>query len=95
MIDFIIISILAVWRATVLLQRDQGPFSIFLRFRERLVMDGDELKDHMFAKGYGCFYCLSVWLSFIPAAYYAENIIEFIIYSLAISAGAIIVDELQ
>lgn len=91
---FVVVAF-AIWRLAVLLQRDDGPFDVFKNFRDRYVMDGDELKDNVFAKGYGCFFCLTVWLSFLGALYLCNNVVEFVIYTLALSGAAIIIDNFR
>jgi len=79
MIEFIII-ILAIWRVTSLLHAEDGPFHIFETVRKTV---------GKYTEAFDCFWCLSIWVA-IPFAYFSEN---FIVYWLAYSAGAIIVNE--
>lgn len=95
---FIIVSMLAVWRATYMLQEETGPFGIFSRlqawFWSEPHFEGG-LKD-----GLRCFYCTSIWIS-IPFGVACTFIIDyspwwtFPIYTLAISAGAIYLNILH
>lgn len=81
------LGILSVWRITHLLQAEDGPWNLLVRFRQ-LVGAGflGNLLD--------CFYCLSLWLA-IPFAYaIGETWIERGLLWLALSAGAIILERL-
>jgi len=81
------LSVLCVWRVTHLLQAEDGPGDLLLRFRR------------MAGSGFGgklldCFYCLSLWVA-APAAYFVpETRMERWLWWPALSAGAILVERL-
>ena len=87
----VIMSMLAVWRATHMLQEETGPRGIFQRLQAWIWSDPVRLgglKD-----GLRCFYCTAVWLSILPAVLIEHsNVGYFIVYWLGISAGAVFVD---
>lgn len=75
-----LLTILAVWRVTSLLYQEDGPYKIFEKIRET-------------SKGaFECFWCLSLWVS-IPFALALHFDTMFIIYWLAYSAGAILIES--
>ena len=83
----LIIGILCVWRITHLLNAEDGPGDIIVRLRQSV--------GHGFwGKLMDCFYCLSLWLS-IPFAILLGNgwKEQFLLWP-ALSAGAIICEEL-
>lgn len=82
----IVLSVLAVWRASHMLYDESGPLGVFERI-------------HAWAKrnsgGYGqlydllnCFYCIATLFSMIPAYFLATDLKTFILYVLAISGSA-------
>lgn len=75
--DYLILA-LAVWRVSHLISREDGPFYIFKRLRNRLPLGGLT----------ACIYCLSVW---IAAALYLLWFTAFqpVILIFALSAGAL------
>ena len=90
---YIIISMLAVWRATYMLQEETGPFEIFSKIQAWFWTDPVRLgglKD-----GLRCFYCTSVWISFLAAFMIgAPTVWIFILNWFAIAAGAMIINDL-
>lgn len=90
----VLLSMLAVWRATYMVQEEKGPYEIFSRLQAWFWKDPVRLgglKD-----GLRCFKCTSVWLSFIPALYVAHsNVIKLVIVWFAISAGAIFINSIS
>lgn len=90
-----LILILTIWRLCVLLMRDNLPFSLMAKFRDRIGIDydayGEAYGKNEFAKIFVCIYCMSIWIALPFSLYfYHEN---FLIYWLALSAGAIIIDK--
>jgi hypothetical protein len=75
-----------------MLQNENGPKAIFARLQARVAKK--EGKPGSFADGFFCFYCMSIWLSVIPAIYLANSLIGVLGYTLAISAGAIIINTI-
>jgi hypothetical protein len=51
-----LLAVLATWRVTHLLAREDGPFDIVLRLRA-------SLGHGVLGKLFDCFYCLSVWVA--------------------------------
>lgn len=81
------LGILSVWRITHLLQAEDGPWDLLVRFR-RLVGAG------LLGNLLDCFYCLSLWLA-VPFAYLiGKSWTERCLLWLALSAGAIILERL-
>jgi hypothetical protein len=83
---------IAVWRLTRMVWTERGPLDIFIRARAFLAkkqkrMGG--LYDLV-----SCFFCLSVWVSIIPAIFMATDFLTFIITVLILSGIAIIIQEL-
>lgn len=78
---------LAVWRITHLLQAEDGPQDIVVRFR-RLAGDGfwGQLLD--------CFYCLSLWVSAPLSWLIGESWVERLLLWPALSAGAVMLERL-
>jgi hypothetical protein len=84
---FLTLGVLAVWRITHLLNAEDGPWDLLVRFRQ-LAGDG----------GWGalldCFYCLSVWVA-APFAYGLGNDWrERLLLWPALSGGAILAERL-
>lgn len=91
--------ILAVWRLTSLLFREDGPFDIFLKLRSFIGVYYDEYSQprgrNVVALAFTCFWCLSMWIA-LAAVLFANNsanIRWFVIEWFAVSAGAIFIDE--
>lgn len=57
-----LLAVLATWRVTHLLAREDGPAGLVARIRMRL---GESFAGKLM----DCFYCLSLWVS-APAAFY-------------------------
>src|SRR3989442_10675875 len=80
------LGILSVWRITHMLQAEDGPWDLLVRFR-RFVGAG------LLGKLLDCFYCLSLWLA-VPFAYLVgKSWAERCLLWLALSAGAIILER--
>src|SRR4051812_5704843 len=80
-------AVLATWRVTHLLAKEDGPAEIIARARERL--GPSELGELM-----DCFKCTSIWVAAPFAFYVARKPADRMIAWLALSAGACILDEL-
>jgi len=80
------LGILAVWRITSLIGSEDGPWDVFAKLR-------NAAGDGFFAKGLGCFYCLSLWVA-VPCAFMiGESWTEKFFLWLAFSAGAIVIQR--
>ncbi len=87
----LLIGILATWRLTSLLHKEDGPFDVFGVFRDAMGVRYDEHSNCVSKKQAGkalcCFWCSSVWAGLIVGR-------GSIVRALAYSAGAILVKEL-
>ena len=83
---WLVLGILAVWRITSLVGSEDGPWDVFAKLR-------NAAGDGFFAKGLGCFYCLSLWVALPFALMIGESWIEKFLLSLALSAGAIVIQR--
>ncbi len=81
-----IVGTLCVWRVTHLFNAEDGPGSIFVRFR-RLFGSGfvGQLLD--------CFYCLSLWVAVPFSIWLAHSWGEGILFCLAMSGGACLLER--
>ena len=82
-----VVGVLAVWRVTHLLQAEDGPWDIVVRFR-RLAGKG------FWGKLLDCFYCLSVWIAAPVCWLIGEGWMERLLLWPALSAGAILLERL-
>ena len=86
MIVPLIIGGLCCWRVTHLLNAEDGPGEILVRFR-RLAGAG------LFGQLLDCFYCLSLWVAAPLAALLATGWRDGILLWLSISAAAILLER--
>jgi hypothetical protein len=84
----LVLSILAVWRVTHLLQAEDGPWDIIIRIRKLL---GNSILGSLM----DCFYCLSIWLAIPPGFCFGRDWPERIMLWLAISGGASLLEKLS
>ncbi len=81
-----LLAVLAVWRVTHLLSREDGPFNVLGQFRR--VLGTRMLKDLV-----SCFYCLSIWVA-APFAWFLQGTwVERTIGWLALSGAAILLER--
>ncbi len=57
----LILSVLAVYRLSYLIAKEDGPFDVFS------VMRGKIRQENWIGRGLHCVLCISFWLSFLPA----------------------------
>jgi len=86
-----LLSTLAVWRIGHMILDENGPFNIFGKLAN--YTDKLKYKDGGLKQLSTCFYCMSIYLSVPFSIYLANNVVEFIIYVLSMSALAIILYE--
>lgn len=85
---WLLLGVLSVWRITHLLNAEDGPWELVVRFR-RLIGDG------FWGSLLDCFYCLSLWVA-APFAYGLGNDWkERLLLWPALSAGAILAERLS
>lgn len=82
MIEFL--SSLAIWRITSLLVKEYGPSNIFHKLRDW---------SSKYTEALDCTWCISLWIS-IPFAIYIADGWDIIIYTFALSAGALITETI-
>ena len=83
----LVLSLLAAWRVTHLLQAEDGPFDLVYRLRQKL-------GNSVFGNMMDCFNCLSIWVA-MPFAYFlGETWPLKILTWLAISGGAVLLDRI-
>lgn len=81
-----ILSVLAVWRITHLLAKEEGPWGIVASLRRNL---GKGIWGQLL----DCFKCLSLWVAVPFVFFVGGNTIEKIVLWLALSGGAIFLEE--
>ncbi len=81
------LGVLTVWRITHLLQAEDGPWDLVVRFR-RLVGDG------FWGKLLDCFYCLSLWIAAPFAWLLGGSLTERLLLWPALSGAAILLERL-
>ena len=83
----LVLALLAVWRVTHLLAREDGPGQVLARLRARLGWGfWGPLRD--------CFLCLSVWVAAPFAQFVARGLVETAVAWLALSGGACLLERL-
>ncbi|MDQ6889269.1 MAG: DUF1360 domain-containing protein [Bacteroidota bacterium] len=83
---YFLISSLAVWRLTHLLNKEDGPFDIIFLIREKA-------GSGFFAKLLDCFYCLSIWIALPFAIWSGIFWVEKLILWLALSGAACLLEQ--
>lgn len=82
-----VLAVLATWRITHLLAREDGPADLIVRFRHRL---GPGLAGRLL----DCFYCLSLWVAAPLSALVARNPTEAALTWLALSGAACLLERI-
>ena len=80
---WLLVGVLAVWRATHLLHAEDGPWDLCRRLRQAA-------GSGLWGRVLGCFHCLSLWLSAPFAALLGSDLAERLLLWPALSAGAIL-----
>lgn len=72
-LEHFIVAALAVYRLSLLISKEAGPFEIFARFRTWAGVAFDQYSNpyatNQFAEGLLCPFCVSVWLGFCVTIY--------------------------
>lgn len=98
-IEVLIVLGLAVFRISYMIVNEDGPFSIFPKFKHRIGVRYNQHSDaygtNEFAKLFICVWCLSVWigLAVVVGAYFFPAITFWILLPFALSAVAMFVSE--
>lgn len=82
-----LLAALAVWRVSHLLAREDGPGNLFVRLRRSLGAG-------FWGSLLDCLYCLSLWIAVPFALLFRPSLAEFVIYWLALSGAACLLDRL-
>jgi hypothetical protein len=99
LIDLIVMGF-ATWRISSLCVHEAGPWDILARFRYFIGVRYDEWSNpvgtNVFAQALMCVYCTSVWVAgFVALVYYLLPWLRLLILALAVSALAIIIEEIN
>lgn len=81
------LAVLATWRVTHLLGREDGPGEILARLRARLGWG-------FWGRLMDCFYCLSMWVAAPLAFFVARRPAELLVAWLALSGAACLLERL-
>jgi len=84
--ELFILSILAVWRLTHLLSKEDGPWNSIWRIRKAAGAG-------FFGSLLDCFYCLSIWIALPFGIWLGQNWKEMILYWLALSGAACLLEQ--
>jgi hypothetical protein len=82
----VLVSILAVWRATHFLHAEDGPWKLAVKLR-------NTLREARFGGPFECFYCLSLWVSAPVSALLANGWSDGMLLWLGLSGGAIVIER--
>lgn len=95
---------LACFRLALLVSKEDGPYWMFRRLRQLVVREAKQHKTVQKSKmqqGIQCIFCVSIWMA-VPLSIYATGILDLfwvkfigdpLIFALALSAVAIIVNQ--
>lgn len=81
-----LLIILATWRITHLLSKEDGPFDIVYLIRKKAGAG-------FFGKLLDCFYCVSIWVALPLGIWLGNTWWEKIIYWLALSGAACLLEQ--
>lgn len=82
-----VLAILATWRITHLLAKEDGPADLVVRFRARLGQG-------MAGKLMDCFECLSLWVAVPMAFFVSRRPVDLLLIWLALSGGACLFERI-
>jgi hypothetical protein len=85
-IFYFILSILAVWRLTHLLSKEDGPFDIIFLIRKKA---GAGFLGSLL----DCFYCLSIWVALPFGIWLGVTWVEKVLAWLALSGAAALLEQ--
>lgn len=85
-LNFVLV-VLATWRITHLLSKEDGPGDVVIRLRLRL-------GDGFWGKLMDCFKCLSLWIAAPMAVYITQRPLKLIVVWLAISGAACLLERI-
>lgn len=85
-IGYFILSVLAAWRLTHLLGKEDGPFDLIFLLRKKAGAG-------FFGNLLDCFYCLSLWIALPLGIWLGNDWLEKILYWWAISGAACLLEQ--
>jgi len=83
----LVLAVLATWRVTHLLSREDGPADIIVRIQRRL-------GGSVIGRAMDCFQCASLWVAASFALFVSDRPVEWFISWLAASGGACLLERL-
>jgi len=90
-----IVASLAVWRLSVLVTEEEGPFSAFMLLRSKV----DYYQHTWVGRGLNCFWCVSFWFGLAEAGVWAyitgASVVAAIGTGLALSTAAILLHRVM
>lgn len=86
--ESVLIGILATWRISNALLREDGPYQICTKIRSAIVNSNNSLLMGLFS----CIYCLSFWVGLFTTILILSNLIV-VLLPFAFSGGAILVNR--
>lgn len=85
----LVLSILAVYRISYLVAKEDGPFDLFMRIRHKT--DSFDPPSDWIGRGMRCILCISFWLSLIPAVgLFRGDVMEIISGWFGIAGGVLV-----
>jgi hypothetical protein len=93
----LILLLLASWRLMVLIIFDTGPFDFMLRIRTKVGAEVAYDDATQLGKLFQCQYCMSIWTSIFLVSFWLvlPAIAWPVILMLALSAGAVLIEEVR
>jgi len=85
-LSIFIIAVLAVWRVSIIITADEGPFGMFEAIRGRI----DPNQTSWLGRGVRCVGCVSVWVSLLAALILHSSLIEWF----GLAGGALLVHRI-
>ena len=82
-----VLAVLATWRITHLLAREDGPFDVIFRFR-------NWLGEGSAARLIDCFQCLSIWIAAPVTLFITRKPIDFLLAWFALSGAACLLEQI-
>jgi Protein of unknown function (DUF1360) len=82
-----VLAVLATWRVTHLLAKEDGPADLIVRLRVRL-------GNRFLGKLMDCFYCLSLWIAAVMAFSVSSKLLDWLLAWPALSGAACLLERL-
>lgn len=70
----IVLVVLAVYRVSLIICIDEGPFSLFQRLRDKI----DPQQEKWYGRGLRCVVCVSFWLALLAALIIGGGVLEWL-----------------